>query len=425
MKHTPRLLGLFLPLSLFLTMCAPAPAVTPSSFRARTPSATRIPASTPTVPPASPTPTVEPASPATAVPALDLSQLKSRLDSVVPQAIADGGGSACSLAIAYPDSSGALRADFFNYGTLSKKNSVSVNAETEYEIGSLTKLLTGDVLAQLVKDGQLSLDDPIENYLPGGTWVPVYQGRPIAVRHLATHTSGLPRDVARSGDVTEVNGVDVLGYATEAQMLGFLNTYQLLVAPGATWEYSNYAYGLLGLIESRVGMKAYGKLVAQQVLQPLDLPDTAISLAPDQAARLAAAYTADGADAPSFAVTGDMLSAGGFRSTARDMAAYLIANMQPDKSRLSSIIQMTLAKQGLGPTPGGASGLGWLISDEGALRQQDYKTGATAGYNAYIAFWPAQDVGYVLLCNGHPVSKLAPQLDQALGEAASPIDTGD
>jgi CubicO group peptidase (beta-lactamase class C family) len=446
--HLRPLLPLAL-LSLALTMCAPAPTATPAGFRFRTPGASaaapsgaatgatpfafRYRTPTPSGPAATSTPAAATASPApletsttpAPVVSIDPAQLKQQLDGSVPAAMSANGSSACSLALAYPDASGGLQTTFFNYGTLSQGSTVQAAPDTEYEIGSLSKLFTGDLLAIMVQDGEVSLDDPIHDYLPPGVWVPSYQGRTIALRHLATHTSGLPRDLGGSSLISRVDGVDVMGYATQAQILGFLSTYQLLEAPGTQWQYSNLANGLLGLIEARVGSKSYEKLVQQRLLDPLALQDTHIVLTDEEKGRLAQSYDAKGKDAPQFAVTGDMLAAGGYRSTARDMATYLVDNMQPDQTKLAPALQLALEKQGMGPTPDGAMGLGWIIAAEGTPQQQYYKTGATAGYDSHIAFWPSTRTGYVLLCNGRPVADLVPQLNQYLGEAASPVDSGE
>jgi CubicO group peptidase (beta-lactamase class C family) len=391
--------------------------------------ATAVFPSLPTAEPlASPSSTPKPTEAPTAVPSqagtIDFKQIKEDLDSWVPAAIRAGGGSACSMAVVSPDAgTGVLEATFFNYGTLAKDLSMQVDASTEYEIGSLSKLLTGDLLAEQVQAKSVALDDPVEKYLPAGVWMPSYGGQAITLRQLATHTSGLPRDLGTS-PITTVDGHRVIGYATQAQIFDFLDTYQLLRAPGSKWEYSNLANGLLGLIEERVGNKSYEKLVVQNILEPLGLRDTRVMLDPDQKSRLASGYGDKGGAAPPFAETGDMLAAGGFRSTAQDMAAYLVANMQPDQTRLSSVLRMTLQSQGIGPTNDGAMGLGWIIAREGAPQQQYYKTGSTAGYNSYFAFWPTSRVGYVLMCNGQPVDELAPKVNEALSGSSGPANPG-
>jgi D-alanyl-D-alanine-carboxypeptidase/D-alanyl-D-alanine-endopeptidase len=412
--------GPIVAVALALGACAPTRA-TPTFFVSGLPTAGR-PArasSTPEVP------TATPSAPATPGGPVDATQLKQDLDQWIPAAIQAGGGSACSIALVYPGPGDAaqLQTSLFNYGTLSKDSTTPVDSKTLYEIGSLSKLFASDLLAHLVHDGRLQLNDTIETYLPGNVWVPAFQGRPITVLQLSTHTSGLPRNIGDQLNLTKVNGVEMQGYVTSRQLLDFLTTYQLLRAPGTQWEYSNLAYGLLGLIEESVGRNPFEKQVVDKIAAPLGLADTLVTLSAAQKSRLAQGYGPKGTAAPPFAATGDLLAAGGLRSDAQDLAAYLLANLQPANTKLAPELQLTLQRQDIGPTDTSAMGLGWIIAAVGTPQQQYYKAGATAGYNAYIAFWPRTQTGYAALCNGHPASEIARKLNQALGGANVPVDS--
>jgi D-alanyl-D-alanine-carboxypeptidase/D-alanyl-D-alanine-endopeptidase len=79
------------------------------------------------------------------------------------------------------------------YGRLSATDQRVPDGDTVFEIGSITKVFTGILLAQAVLNGEVQLDDPISMYLPEGVTAPEYEGRPITLLDLATHTSGLPR----------------------------------------------------------------------------------------------------------------------------------------------------------------------------------------------------------------------------------------
>ena len=80
------------------------------------------------------------------------------------------------------------------YGRLSATDERVPDGDTVFEIGSITKVFTGILLAQAVVNGEVKLDDPISMYLPEGVTAPEYEGRSITLLDLATHTSGLPRD---------------------------------------------------------------------------------------------------------------------------------------------------------------------------------------------------------------------------------------
>ncbi len=77
------------------------------------------------------------------------------------------------------------------YGNISKANSTKVNGDTIFDTGSITKTFTTTLLAYMVKQGLVNLDDPIEKYLPATVYVPTYNGHKITLEDLATHTSGL------------------------------------------------------------------------------------------------------------------------------------------------------------------------------------------------------------------------------------------
>src|SRR5690606_27334681 len=94
-----------------------------------------------------------------------------------------------SMAIALIDSSGTY---YFNFGK-TEKNGKEVDENTIYEIGSISKVFTGILLAQQIHDGDLKIDDKINDLLPDSIKVPVIGAEEITVGNLTDHTSGLPR----------------------------------------------------------------------------------------------------------------------------------------------------------------------------------------------------------------------------------------
>jgi D-alanyl-D-alanine-carboxypeptidase/D-alanyl-D-alanine-endopeptidase len=76
-------------------------------------------------------------------------------------------------------------------GRIADDRPVAPAGDTIFEIGSITKVFTATVLAEMALEGLVSLDDPVQRYLPAGVELPV-RGRPITLANLATHTSGLP-----------------------------------------------------------------------------------------------------------------------------------------------------------------------------------------------------------------------------------------
>ena len=115
-----------------------------------------------------------------------------------------------------------------------------VDGETVFEIGSISKTFTALVLQDMALKGEVGLDDPVSKYLPPGTKVPSHGGKAITLRQLATHTSGLPRDLPNPKAKRLEEAYD---NADRGWALRLSATYQLTRDPGAEWDYSNWASG--------------------------------------------------------------------------------------------------------------------------------------------------------------------------------------
>jgi len=117
-----------------------------------------------------------------------------------------------------------------------------LDGDTLFEIGSVTKVFTALLLADLTEDGKVGLDDPVESHLPSGVNVPE-RGGPITLRELALHHSGLPRLPTNMNPADPAN--PYADYSVE-QLYAFLSGHELARDVGAQYEYSNLGYGLLG-----------------------------------------------------------------------------------------------------------------------------------------------------------------------------------
>jgi CubicO group peptidase (beta-lactamase class C family) len=147
-------------------------------------------------------------------------------------------GSNAGIVIALVDPNGT---QFYGYGKMSNANQTSVNKNTLFDIGSLTKTLTTLLLAQMTDDGIVNLNDPIEKYLPATVKVPMFNGQHITLGNLATHTSGLPDNPPNMPLI----GPGFQKYTFE-QMYQALSNIQLTRAPGSVYNYSNFGMALLG-----------------------------------------------------------------------------------------------------------------------------------------------------------------------------------
>ena len=129
-----------------------------------------------------------------------MATLKSPVDAAVRAYMQQDGVTGCSLALVMPDASGgALETTLLNYGTVSKASTAPVDVGTEYEIGSLTKLFTADLLALYVQDGLMHLDDPLQKYLPASV-----QYEPTAARSSPCCTWRRTRPAYRATSIADL-----------------------------------------------------------------------------------------------------------------------------------------------------------------------------------------------------------------------------
>jgi len=289
----------------------------------------------------------------------------------VVQDLVDG-GYAASVVVGVLENG---RTEYYGYGA---QDGVQAAENTIFEIGSVTKIFTTLLLADMATKGELSLEDPAETFLPAR--VPSRDGKKITLWHLATHTSGLPRMPDNFAPADWNN--PYMDYTAE-RLYDFLARYELPRDPGALWEYSNLGMGLLGhtlLLKS--GM-SYEDLVKERICDELGLEDTTITLTQEQRDRLAKACIG-GVEIPNWDF--DVLAGcGALRSSAKDLLQFLSAEMGLKETRLDPAMELTQEGEfsGIGAEMIDAVGLGWLIPRGKELRWHD---GATGGYCSFVGF---------------------------------------
>ena len=284
------------------------------------------------------------------------------------------------------------------YGKSDQAGGRPLDGDTEFELGSITKVFTSLVLADMVREGEVKLDDPVARYLPGDVHAPERDGKTIRLVDLATHTSGLPRLPSNMAPRDPANP-----YAdyTVAQLYQFLSTYTLSRDPGANWDYSNLGFGLLGHALARRAGLDYETLVKQRVLAPLGMTSTTITLTPAEAERMAVGHDSnlrpvENWDLPTLA------GAGALRSTANDLLTFVAANLDDPAAPLKTDMDLLLSVQRPTGTPNLSQALGWelLSTPAGEIIQHG---GGTGGFHTLIAFNRRTRVGVVVLTNAETV----------------------
>ena len=282
-----------------------------------------------------------------------------------------------------------------DYGHLNQDDTRPLDGNTIFEIGSVSKVFTSLLLADMVERKEVSLNDPVAKFLPDTVKVPERDGKQITLLDLATHTSGLPR-MPSNFDPKDPNNPYV-DYSVE-QLYQFLSNYQLPRDPGAQYEYSNLGGGLLGLALARRAGMDYGTLVRRRICEPLGMEDTGIALTPELKARLAVGHDADLKPAENWDLGTAFAGAGALRSDANDMLKFVAANLGLAKSPLTPAMAAMLNVRRPTDMPGISVALGWHIFTTGG-KEIIWHNGGTGGYRSFVGFDPKTRVGIVVLSN--------------------------
>ena len=278
----------------------------------------------------------------------------------------------------------------------------SLDADTLFEMGSVTKVFTALALARLAAAGTVDLDEPLGRLLPATARVPSRDGEEITLRHLATHTSGLPR-LPTGMPVPAPRHPSMLDpYAgcTAERLLRALARTRLEAVPGHRFLYSNFGVGLLGLALAHRAGVTYEKLILQEICTPLGLADTCLVVDPGRVARLAQGHTEQHTPTPAWHLA-DLAGAGGLRTTATDLVTFLRAHLDDGAGDIADAIQ--LARRGKHQiNPFTWVHLGWMGQrrhDHQGAHLQIWHNGGTGGFSSFAGFDPEKGVAVVVLSN--------------------------
>ncbi len=281
-------------------------------------------------------------------------------------------------------------------GRLSDKRSASPDGDTIFEIGSITKVFTGVMLASLVEEGLVTLDEPVQALLPRGVIVPARAtdegSKKITLVDLSTHTSGLPRMPSNFNPPDAKR--PYLHYTSEA-LYAFLSAHMLRRLPGDSYEYSNLAAGLLGHALGLRAKQTYTAMLRSRITRPLGISFTHLEVPQVAEANVAPPHTADGIPTEPWDFA-TLTGAGAIRSNVNDMLVFARANLAPDDSPLGKALKLAQRIHWKPKTAGAPSmGLGWHAG-AGAQR---WHNGQTGGYHSFVSIDPGKQRAIVLLSN--------------------------
>ncbi len=311
----------------------------------------------------------------------------------------------------------------FSYGT-AKPDSV-------FEIGSITKTFTGLILAQMVEQGEVRLDQPVRELLPPGTVAKPTSGAEVTLLDISDQHAGFPRtpDNLNSADKTN----PYARYDAKA-LYAYVARHGVARPADTPFVYSNLAVGMLGQALANRSGKPYTELLHEEVTGPLQMDDTAVALTPSMKARLIQGHHADGKPVPLWDM-GVLVGAGGLRSTAADLLTYLDAQLHPDRLAAATLrtsqgktLPAAIRRSHVVHAEAGKGlhiALNWFRSDATGSYSH---SGGTGGYSAFALFNPEKDYAFVVLCNIDDFDdpfpqKLGQYLEQRLtGQPAMKLD---
>jgi CubicO group peptidase (beta-lactamase class C family) len=289
-------------------------------------------------------------------------------------------GNPGGIVVALIDASGV---EFAQAGTFSTDNPKRVNPDSQFEIGSISKVFTATLFAESRRLGKVELDDPVG--------LPFAPSR-ITYRQLVTHTSGLPdhqNDFAH-GDPFNPYGVESMDRLVATFDSQSLNAHE------SPWSYSNLGIAVLGQALAKIWNTSYEEVLLSRILEPLQLKSTTTSWRKADPARLAPGHTNEGRQ-----INWDFVSytpAGGIVSSARDLAHFVQASLGLVRSPLAAdLLETTKPLKPVGDW-GNRIGMVWNIGrwEERTIVSH---SGATGGYRSFVAFDPAAKRGIIVLAN--------------------------
>ncbi len=318
------------------------------------------------------------------------------------------------------------------YGATVAGGAVVPDGATLFQLGSISKVLTGLILADEVEAGRLAPGDRA-GPLAAADLAPVLAGAGLTLGELVSHRAGLPvmpdNLVDRDGDGRRDPDADPLspglGYGRDHLRTALT---RLPLGGDAGYEYSNLGLGLLGvLLADRAGAADFEALVATRLAPALGLTSTwgrAASIPAADRARIAQGYAlrGDARVAGKLAEMGVLAAAGEAVTSGDDLVVLLTALTGQRATALDRAILRAVTPVGPGPSPEVSLGYAFELIDEGG-RVRITKGGATPSYTAYLAFQREPPVGAAVVtsCGGFlEVRALALALTDRLVAAAAP-----
>jgi len=271
------------------------------------------------------------------------------------------------------------------YGLANIELNVPARPETVYKIGSVSKQFIAAGIMLLIEEGKVSLDDNVGKFLEGTpeSW------KPITIRHLLTHTSGIVR---------EAPGFDPLKIQTDADVIKTAYSLPLRFTPGEKYEYCNVGYFTLAEIISKVSGKPWGDFLNERVFTPLGMTATRTTTVTDLVPNRANGYVWRNGKMQNATIFLALRPSGAFLSTVIDLAKWDEALNNGKLLKRSTLEQMWTPLK-LNDGKSHPYGFGWQLEPVNGHKQVNHG-GSLPGFRAQLARFIDDKVTVVVLTNG-------------------------
>ena len=297
-----------------------------------------------------------------------------------------------SIIVGIVDSNGR---QIFAAGVKSDSDSTLPDGNTIYEIGSITKVFTSLLLADMSLKHQVSLNDPISKVLPKNVKTPVRNGKEISLLSLASHRSGMPRFPY---NVDPKNPDQPYIDYTVNKLYEYVSNFEPPYDIDSKWRYSNVAYGVLGNILTLAAKKDFETLIKEEICGPLKMNNTVISLTAKQKSNLAIGHAETGTKV-GLTDLGAIDAGGALRSTVNDLLTFAAANLGLIKTDLFPAMELTHVLQAKKDGDDTFTTMGWtLVNVDGYLL---FKDGGMPGYATFLGIDKKNKIGVVVLSNSN------------------------
>jgi len=294
----------------------------------------------------------------------------------------------------------------FHYGELTKGKGDTPTNETIYEIASVTKTFTGTLAAKAVLEGKLSLEDDIRKYLPQPYSNLQFKGEPIKIKHLLTHTSGLPNgtqgmnEIPTNLDETEFGKVylELENKQTKSDFFNYLSEINLIEKPGSKFNYSNFGSNLMGYILERVYKKPFQQLIINEIIKKIQMHNTYFNVPFNKQSMLANGYRL-GKSMPETNLAKTLWGAeGALKSTTSDMLKYIRYQLKN-----GSIVKESHKKIYEIDTDYWIGYFWWIIENQNYDLHYRHDGGIPRAKNV-LAIFPKKNIGISIITNESAIS---------------------